>query len=75
MCPRCAAEELTRQAVSPVAGVWEVWRCERCHYFWRSTEPERRTERESYPAAFRMTQADIDEASEMPAIPPRRSGS
>lgn len=72
MCPRCAATEVTLQAVSPVAGVWEVWQCERCLYTWRSTEPDRRTKRESYPDAFKMTQADIDEAPQVPAIPPLR---
>ncbi|MCA1189064.1 MULTISPECIES: non-oxidative hydroxyarylic acid decarboxylases subunit D [unclassified Saccharopolyspora] len=73
MCPRCAATEVTVQAVSPVAGVWEVRRCECCHYFWRSTEPERRTRRESYPEAFRMTRRDVEAATEMPAVPPLRS--
>ncbi|MFH8569443.1 non-oxidative hydroxyarylic acid decarboxylases subunit D [Streptomyces sp. NPDC017993] len=36
---------------------------------WRTIEPARRTRRASYPAEFRMTQADIDGAPEVPAIP------
>ena len=44
--------------------------CPRCLYSWRTTEPPRRTSRDAYPEEFRMTQADIDNASEVPAIPP-----
>jgi hypothetical protein len=39
-------------------------------YTWRDTEPLRRTSREHYPEAFRMTQKDIDEAPQVPTIPP-----
>ncbi|MDU7328801.1 MAG: non-oxidative hydroxyarylic acid decarboxylases subunit D, partial [Klebsiella pneumoniae] len=37
---------------------------------WRDTEPLRRTSREHYPEAFRMTQKDIDEAPQVPHVPP-----
>ncbi|GAA4833833.1 non-oxidative hydroxyarylic acid decarboxylases subunit D [Saccharopolyspora rosea] len=70
ICPRCAWEDVTTLAVSPVAGVWEVYQCARCLYTWRSTEPERRTSRDAYPEAFRMTQADIDAAPQVPTVPP-----
>jgi hypothetical protein len=70
MCPRCADEDVQRLAVSPVNGVWEVLQCARCLYTWRTTEPPRRTQREHYPDAFRMTQADIDNAPEVPTVPP-----
>jgi vanillate/4-hydroxybenzoate decarboxylase subunit D len=69
-CPRCAAERIERLAVSPVPGVWEVLQCQRCLYTWRTTEPARRTTRDAYPEAFRLAQADIDNAIEFPAIPP-----
>lgn len=36
----------------------------------RDTEPLRRTSREHYPEAFRMTQKDIDDAPMVPSIPP-----
>ncbi|MEU9291237.1 non-oxidative hydroxyarylic acid decarboxylases subunit D [Streptomyces sp. NPDC048275] len=39
-------------------------------WMWRTTEPARRSTRDAYPAAFRMTQADIDHAIEVPAVPP-----
>lgn len=70
MCPRCEYEAVKQLAVSPVPGVWEVLQCARCLYTWRTTEPARRTQRAAYPEAFRMTQADIDQAPEVPPVPP-----
>lgn len=72
MCPRCEFETVEKLADSPVAGVWEVLQCQRCLYTWRTTEPLRRISREHYPEEFRMTQADIDNAPEVPAVPPLR---
>lgn len=70
ICPRCADEHIETMAHSPVANVWTVFQCQRCFYTWRDTEPARRTQREHYPEAFRMTQQDIDNAPEVPTIPP-----
>jgi hypothetical protein len=72
ICPRCAFDRVDKVATSPVPGVWDVLLCQRCLYSWRTTEPARRTTREAYPEAFRMTQADIDNAPEVPAVPPLR---
>lgn len=70
MCPRCAYDTIVAVATSPVPGVWDVLRCDRCLYMWRTTEPARRTRREAYPVEFRMTRADLDNAPEVPVIPP-----
>ena len=70
ICPRCAHDAVETVATSPVPGVWDVLQCARCLYMWRTTEPARRSTREAYPAEFRMTQADLDNAVEVPAIPP-----
>jgi hypothetical protein len=74
-CPRCDAPSLERLAVSPRPGVWEVLHCRRCHYTWRSTEPDRRSSREHYPEQFRLTEADIAAAQPVPPIPPPRASS
>ncbi|MFD7920790.1 non-oxidative hydroxyarylic acid decarboxylases subunit D [Streptomyces sp. NPDC059740] len=71
-CPRCAHEGVATVTTSPVPGVWTVLSCERCRYMWRTTEPGRRTRREEYPEEFRLTEADIDGALEMPVVPPLR---
>jgi vanillate/4-hydroxybenzoate decarboxylase subunit D len=68
-CPRCASPETERLAESPVPGVWTVRICRRCLYSWRSTEPLPNRSRDHYPARFRLTQADIGAAREVPAIP------
>jgi len=70
ICPRCADKHIETMAHSPVPDVWIVFQCQRCLYTWRDTEPARRTQREHYPEAFWMTQQDIDNAHEVPTIPP-----
>ncbi|SIO93378.1 non-oxidative hydroxyarylic acid decarboxylases subunit D [Vibrio spartinae] len=70
ICPRCAHKEIMTLALSPVPDVWTVYQCQRCLYTWRSTEPLRRISREHFPDAFKMTQADIDNAILLPEIPP-----
>ncbi|WP_297197536.1 non-oxidative hydroxyarylic acid decarboxylases subunit D [uncultured Pluralibacter sp.] len=70
ICPRCADARIEVMATSPVKEVWTVYQCQHCLYTWRSTEPLRRTSREHYPEAFRMTQSDIDNAPQVPTIPP-----
>ncbi|MFF1359977.1 non-oxidative hydroxyarylic acid decarboxylases subunit D [Streptomyces sp. NPDC058297] len=72
-CPRCAFATITRLATSPVPGVWDVLQCGRCLYTWRTSEPARRTRRDAYPENFKLTEADIENAIEVPAIPPLRS--
>ncbi|MEU5950741.1 non-oxidative hydroxyarylic acid decarboxylases subunit D [Streptomyces sp. NPDC047525] len=73
ICPRCAFETIDRLATSPVPGVWDVLQCRQCFYTWRTTEPARRTRRDAYPDQFKMTVADIENAIEVPAVPPLRS--
>jgi rubredoxin len=70
-CPRCAAPELARLAVSPVPDAWVVWVCRRCSYSWRSSEPPLNSSRAHYPGQFRLVASDIDSASEIPAVPER----
>ncbi|WP_432179155.1 non-oxidative vanillic acid decarboxylases subunit D [Streptomyces sp. NBC_00063] len=71
-CPRCAFEEIARLATSPVPGVWDVVQCGRCLYTWRTIEPARRTRRDAYPDSFKLTAEDIENAIEVPAVPPLR---
>jgi vanillate/4-hydroxybenzoate decarboxylase subunit D len=74
ICPRCACSTVEQQYTSPVPGVWDVLQCQQCLYMWRTTEPARRTRREAYPEQFRMTVEDIENAPEVPTIPPLRRG-
>ena len=38
VCPRCDADQSEKIGDSPVQGKWEVYRCPKCNYLWRSTE-------------------------------------
>ncbi|MBW1214486.1 non-oxidative hydroxyarylic acid decarboxylases subunit D [Pantoea allii] len=69
ICPRCEDHSIETMATSPVEDAWIVFQCQHCLYTWRNTEPARRTQREHYPEAFRMTQEDIDNAPAVPAVP------
>lgn len=69
-CPRCEFETIDTLYSSPVPAVWDVLQCQRCLYTWRTTEPARRTQRDNYPDSFKMTAADIEDAPEVPGIPP-----
>ncbi|MDN3352195.1 non-oxidative hydroxyarylic acid decarboxylases subunit D [Actinomadura sp. DC4] len=73
ICPRCAYRIVEEIFSSPIPDVWDVLQCRQCHYMWRTSEPARRTRRDAYPEAFRMTLDDIDGASEMPPVPPLRA--
>ncbi|WP_055589522.1 non-oxidative hydroxyarylic acid decarboxylases subunit D [Peterkaempfera griseoplana] len=72
-CPRCAHETIEQLFTSPVPGVWDVLQCGRCLYTWRTTEPARRSRRDAYPDNFKLTEADIDNAIEVPSVPPLAS--
>lgn len=37
-CPRCDGGQTRKIADSPVAGKFEVYRCEECNFVWRSSE-------------------------------------
>ncbi|TMR96858.1 non-oxidative hydroxyarylic acid decarboxylases subunit D [Nonomuraea basaltis] len=75
ICPRCAHGTLDTLYSSPIPDTWDVLQCQRCHYCWRTSEPERRTRREAYPDGFKLTAEEITSAPEVPAIPPLRTAS
>ena len=58
-CPRCDADQTLKVADSPVKGKWEVYRCPKCNYVWRSTE--------SLEDIVKLTDRIIDEA--IPTVP------
>ncbi|MFF3566926.1 non-oxidative hydroxyarylic acid decarboxylases subunit D [Nocardia jiangxiensis] len=70
LCPRCASNTIRTLATSPVPGIWEVRECQPCGFTWRTTEPARRTDREHYPRAFVLTEADLHAAPAVPPVPP-----
>ena len=71
ICPRCADEKIDVMAKSPVKGVWTVYQVPALSVYLAGI-PSRcaAPSREHYPEAFRMTQKDIDEAPQVPHVPP-----
>ena len=69
-CARCGSDTVHTLATSPVPGIWEVRQCGPCGFTWRTTEPARRIDREHYPAAFALTEADLHNAPAVPPVPP-----
>lgn len=68
-CPRCAGTRTEPLAESPIKGAWTVTICRHCLYSWRSTEPLVNRSRAHYPARFRLTEADISNAPDVPPLP------
>ncbi|MEV6738979.1 non-oxidative hydroxyarylic acid decarboxylases subunit D [Streptomyces sp. NPDC051104] len=78
-------DEVHRQAQGPSATAITWWKTGRSGAYGRhdhparprlrqpGPEPARRTSRDAYPERFRMTEADIENAIEVPAVPPLRS--
>jgi vanillate/4-hydroxybenzoate decarboxylase subunit D len=75
ICPRCGHEIIHKLYTSPVPGKWDVLQCQQCLYCWRTSEPARRTQRDRYPEEFKMTEEDMRNAPQVPAIPPLASRS
>ncbi|GAA4081855.1 non-oxidative hydroxyarylic acid decarboxylases subunit D [Actinomadura miaoliensis] len=73
ICPRCGHQTIEQLYTSPVPGAWDVLQCALCFYTWRTSEPDRRTRRDAYPDGFKMTIEDIENAPEVPTVPPLRT--
>jgi hypothetical protein len=53
-CLRCDTEGCSLLSGSPIAGKWELYRCNRCRFVWRNTE-------ESYlaPHVLKLTEDEM----------------
>ena len=69
-CPRCDQEEGIKIFEAPKDGSWELYRCQRCDFVWRSTEKEEITNRRLYPAEFKLNEDQMAKMTEKPVIPP-----
>ncbi|MDP2728327.1 MAG: non-oxidative hydroxyarylic acid decarboxylases subunit D [Dehalococcoidia bacterium] len=55
-CPRCDHKDIIKIGDSPISGAWELYRCSRCHFVWRSTETD-----ELFAATMKLTEKDLRE--------------
>jgi hypothetical protein len=59
-CVRCLEGEVEIVARAPDgSGAWEIYRCKRCNYGWRSTEPENITDPSRRDPFFQLDGTDI----------------
>jgi len=70
ICPRCDDQRAAKIFDSPESGAWEIFRCPRCFFTWRSTEEDRVTRPELYDADFKLSEAKIREMIPKPPIVP-----
>ncbi len=69
ICPRCEHDQ-AYVVLEAEDRSWEVYRCPRCNFNWRSSEGEEITDPTCYDARFKMTEKQIREMAPNPPIPP-----
>ena len=69
-CPRCDQEDAVKFFEAPSDKSWEMYRCPRCDFVWRSTEREEIRDQRLYPAEFKLSKDQIDRMAVKPVIPP-----
>ncbi len=71
-CVRCLADAVRVVAHAPdESGAWEIYRCERCSYCWRSSEPANITDVAQRDPFFQLSQTDLEDLASPLPLPPR----
>lgn len=55
---------------APQDASWEVYRCPRCYFVWRSTEEEEVTNPDLYSRTFALDEKQIEAMDPKPPLPP-----
>lgn len=71
ICPRCDSDQAFGVHTAEDKS-WEIYRCPRCNFNWRSTEPKEITSPEIFNSKFKLNQERIDQMAPKPPIPPLR---
>ena len=72
ICPRCDNTNAFQFFESPEKGAWELYRCPRCFFVWRSTEEQEVIRPDLYDPDFKLNDERIRQMSDKPPIPPLR---
>jgi hypothetical protein len=72
ICPRCEGDQADKIFEAPEDGSWEVYRCLRCYFTWRSTEEEEVTNPKLYSPKFKLSERQMEAMAPKPPIPPLR---
>ncbi len=70
-CPRCDFVEAYK-VFEAEDGSWEVFRCPRCNFNWRSTEGQELTDSKLYSPKFKLNEKLIQDMAPKPPIPALR---
>lgn len=75
-CVRCLVGEVEVVAHAPdESNAWEIYRCTRCNYAWRSSEPEHVIDPAKRDPRFQLVDVDLEAIeSLMPVTPSRATG-
>ena len=71
MCPRCEFVEAYK-VFEAEDKAWEIYRCPRCNFNWRSTEGQELTEPGLYNPRFKLNEKQIQDMAPKPPVPPLR---
>ncbi len=71
ICPRCEFMEAYKVFEAEDRS-WEIFRCPRCNFNWRSTEGEELTDPKQYNPRVRLNEKQIQELPPKPPVPPLR---
>jgi hypothetical protein len=72
-CIRCLQGEASVVAKAPDgSGAWEIYKCGRCNFGWRTTEPEELLNPETREPFFQLDNVNLDELISPCPIPPLR---
>ena len=71
ICPRCEFVEAYK-VFEADDKAWEIFRCPRCNFNWRSTEGPEVRDPKLYDSRFKLTEKKIEEMVAKPPIPPLR---
>ena len=71
ICPRCEFVEAYKVYEAEDKS-WDVYRCPRCNFNWRSTEGQELTEPKLYNPRFKLNEKQIQDMAPKPPVPPLR---
>ncbi len=71
ICPRCDFVEAYKVFEAEDRS-WEIFRCPRCNFNWRSTEAQEVIEAKLYNTRFKLSEKQIQEMPPKPPVPPLR---
>jgi vanillate/4-hydroxybenzoate decarboxylase subunit D len=71
ICPRCEFVEAYK-VFEAVDKAWDIFRCPRCNFNWRSTEGRELTEPKLYSPRFKLSERQIQDMAPKPPVPPLR---